>query len=423
MAYQGARSPSDAATVSPLFRIRVAATALAMSCSAAFAVTACGGDDEAGPVTLSLWSHGGTDQERAALTVSVLAYEADHPDTDVEITVIPEGEYPDRVQAAIAAGTLPDVLDIDGPLVASYAEQQALLDLTDRLPAGTIEGLLPSLREQGTWSGRLWAVGAFESGLGIWGDRAALTAAGVRVPTGPQEAWTASEFTAALAALASADDDGKVLDLRRDYGVGEWLTYGFGPLVHSAGGSLEDLGSPQAQRALETLGSWARYVEDNEDGAALTERRVALSWVGHWVYPDYAEALGADLVLLPLPDVGTGSLSGQGSWAWGVSAGTAAPQAATDLVAHLTSDATIEKMTEANGAVPGSRTSLAASAEHAAGGPLHLYSQQLLEGYTVARPVRPDYPRITAAYAEAVDAVLNGGEAAAALAEAQRALE
>ena len=44
------------------------------------------------------------------------------------------------------------------------------------------------------------------------------------------------------------------------------------------------------------------YVDPNIDDAAFTKKRVALSWVGHWVYQDYVLAAGDDLVVLPLPN-------------------------------------------------------------------------------------------------------------------------
>ena len=74
----------------------------------------------------------------------------------------------------------------------------------------------------------------------------------------------------------------------------------------------------------------------------------------------------------------------------------------------MASDASVLAMTAANGAVPGTTTALAASPAHAPGGPLHLYAEQLRAGAAVPRPQRPDYARVTAAFATAVDAVLGG---------------
>jgi len=410
----------------------------------ALALSACGtgSSSPAGPATLSLWTHGGTPGEQAALTSIVAEYEAAHPGTKVQVRVVPEGDYNDVLQAANASGTLPDVLDVDGPLVASFAYHGALEPLDALLPKATRERMLPSLVAQGTWRGRLWAVGAFDSGLGLYGDKRALTAAGIRIPQGPEDAWTGAEMSDALLRLARRDPDHKVLDLKLDYGTGEWLTYGFAPLVSSAGGALVDpttgraggtLDGPAAVRALSALRSWTPYVDDDKDGKAFVRRRAALSWVGHWTYADYSAALGHDLVVLPLPDLGVGSKSGQGSWAWAVGKGTPRPKQAGALLDWLTADRAASAITKVNGAVPGTRAALALSPLVSPNAPLHLYADQLARTCgagpvttactTVPRPVTPAYPVVTAAFSAAVAAVLHGGDPQQALTAAAKTID
>ena len=400
-------------------------------------LTACAGGSPSGaPSTrLTLWSHTGTPGELTSLRTQVTRFEHAHPGTSVDLTVVAEGDYNDALQTATASGKLPDVLDVDGPQIASFAYQGALVPLDGLVSAAVTERMLPSLVAQGTWRGHLWAVGAFDSGLALYGDRGRLKAAGVRVPQGPDDAWTATETTRALAALAATDPDRKVLDLKLDYGTGEWLTYGFAPLVSSAGAALVDLtghahgtlDSPAAVQALTDLGTWAGYADPDADGKAFTERRVALSWVGHWVYADYAKALGNDLVLLPLPDLGQGSKSGQGSWAWAVGADSSQKPAAAEL---LTAAAAT---TLTNGAVPGTHAALAGSALAGAGKPVHLYADQLARTcganpvsracITVPRPVTPAYPTVTAAFSRAVAAVLAGGDPTAELRRAASTID
>lgn len=411
--------------------------------AAALLVSCAGADPVASrPGRLTLWAHSGTPAEQAATRALVAGYEQAHPGISVDLTVVTEGDYNDALHAAAAAGTLPDVIDVDGPLVASYAYQHALTPLDELLPAAVPDRMLPSLRTQGTWAGQLWAVGAFESGLAVYADRSRLTQAGVRVPTGPQDAWTADEMTRSLAALATGDPDGKVLDLRGDYGNGEWLTYGFAPLLSSAGAALVDpvtgrasgtLDSPAAVRAMTLLRAWGRYVDPNADGTAFADRRVALSWVGHWTYTDYAKALGRDLVLVPLPDLGLGSKTGQGSWAWAVAATSTRKQAAADLLSWLTDDAAAAASAAANGSLPGTVLALARSASFVPGSPLRLFAQQAGRPCatgtvtractTVPRPVTPGYPTVTTAFAAAVADVLQGGDPKAALTRAAHTID
>jgi len=396
----------------------------------------------AGPVELTVWTHGGTEAELATLEQQVADWDGGRDDVRVDLVHVPEGEYADRVQAAIVTGDLPDVLDVDGPSVAFYAHQGALAPLEDLLGAAVVDEALPSLVAQGTWGGHLYALGAFESGLSLFADRSRLEQVGVRVPTGPDDAWTGEEFAAVLAALAAGDEDGLVLDLKQSYGPGEWLTYGFAPLLSSAGGGLLDpatgraggvLDSAGSVRALTALQQWAGYADPDPDGTAFVERRAALSWVGHWEYVRYVEALGDDLVLLPLPDLGSGSRSGTGSWAWAVAATSGHPDVAAGLLEHLLAPAQVLATTAANGAVPGTTTTLAADPGHQVGADRWLYAEQLTRSCSpsapaagcvgVPRPVTPGYPRLTTSFALAVADVLDGADPATALARAAAAVD
>lgn len=387
-------------------------------------ISACG---SSGPTTVTIFSHSGTGREQAALLASIDGFNESQSDVVAVLRFADEGDYNDELQRQATAGELADVVAIDGPLVASFATQGALAPLDGLLDPATIEAALPSLRTQGSWDGRLWALGAFESGLGLFADRAQLDAAGVRVPTGVDDAWSGDEFTEVLAALAEFDDDGLVLDLKRNYGASEWLTYGFAPLLTSAGGGVLDpetgratgaLDSAMSVSALADIQTWAGFVDDNADDAAFVERRVAISWVGHWEYPRYAEALGDDLIVLPLPDLGLGTRSGQGSWTWAIAADADHEAASAAVIDWLLSAAQITAMTDANGAIPGRRALLAASPMFGPNGPLALYANQLAEAcdpeephagcVTVARPMTPAYSLVSTAFALAVDAVLDG---------------
>jgi multiple sugar transport system substrate-binding protein len=246
-----------------------------------------------------------------------------------------------------------------------------------------------------------------------------------------------------LEALAATDPDGKVLDMGKNTTTSEWLTYGFAPLLYSAGATLLDpdtglatgaMDSPAAVSAMATLQDWTDYIEPlDADDRAFTERRVALVMGGHWLYRDFHAALGDDLILIPLPDLGNGTKSGQGSWAWAVGADTANPAAAAALVDWLTNDTNAATTATTNGAVPGTYTALAESDLYGPGKPLELYGDQLKltcgsgpvtrECVTVPRPVTPAYPTITAEFAAAVFAVIRGVDPQTALSTAARAID
>lgn len=391
-----------------------------------------GRSGDGAPVTITAWFHTGKPAERATIEEQVAAFNAANDDVAVELVLIPEQGYHVQVESALAAGELPDVLDVDGPYLANLAWKGAIVPLDDLLPTRVVEDLLPSIRAQGRYAGGFYGVGTFDSGLGLYADRRALAAAGVRIPQGIDDAWTAAELDEALHALRGREEaaggDGAVLDLKLNY-QGEWFTYAFSPAVQSAGADLVERTHPPraggtldgdgAVRALTRIQGWigGDLVDPNSDDRAFVDRRVALSWSGHWDFPRYREALGDDLLVLPLPDFGEGSRTGMGSWAWAVTAASAHPQAAARFVAFLLEDEQVLAMTQANGAVPATRGAVAASDRYGPDGPLRLFAEQLRRS-AVPRPVTPAYPAITEAFQDAFAAIRRGEDARAALEKA-----
>ena len=375
---------------------------------------------------MQVWAHSGPEAERQTLEQQVESFNASQKEVTVEIKFLPEGSYNAQIQAAAISGELPDVLEFDGPFVYNYVWQNNLIPLDPLLTPEVRQELLPSIINQGTYKDRLYSVGTFDSGLGIYGYRSLLQAAGVRIPQGNQDAWTGAEFQQILADLAKKDSDGQVLDLKLNY-QGEWFTYGFSPIIQSAEGDLIDrsdyqsasgvLNSKSAVAAMEELQSWIQqgYVDPNIDDAAFTKKRVALSWVGHWAYQDYLKAAGDDLVLLPLPNFGQGSKTGQGSWNWGITSKCRNPQAAMRFLEFLLQVDEVLAMTNANGAVPATKTAIAQSPLYAEGGPLRLFSSQLLTGKSIPRPQTPAYPVITSVFQQAFADIRHGTDVKTAL--------
>jgi len=400
-------------------------------------IAGCGGSEQAEPLAgtrLTVWAHAGQEAERDTLSGQVERFNQSQSQLQVELSFIPERTYNAQVQAAAIAGDLPDLLEFDGPFLYNYVWQGHLRPLGELLSAATRADLLPSIVAQGEYRGRLYSVGTFDSGLGLYARRSRLAAVGVRIPGAPEAAWSAAEFEAALATLAEQDPDGAVLDLKLNY-PGEWFSYAFSPVIQSAGGDLIDrvsyqstqgvLNGPAAVAAMQRLQGWFNkgYVDPNVDDAAFVAGRVALSWVGHWEYPRYAKQLGDDLVVLPLPDFGTGTKTGQGSWSWGITTRCRNPKAAAAFLEFLLRPDEVLAMADANGAVPATHSAIARSKLYGEGGVLHLFARQLLGGYAVPRPRTPAYPVITSVFQQAFHDIRDGADVQASLDKAAAAID
>jgi multiple sugar transport system substrate-binding protein len=405
---------------------------VAIGCGS-LALASCGGDQEVraardttcdgkleGTAYINVWFHVSEriSTERETLRRQVAAFNASQENVQVKLVTLPEGDYGNQVRSAAATGNLPDVLDFDGPNLYNYAWSGKLKPIDSCLSAALRADLLPSILEQGTYTGRTWGVGTFDSGLGMYVRTSVLDRAGIRVPSGPDDAWTSDEFTEILGRLRKAGFR-RPLDLQLNYEEpGEWNTYGFAPTVWSAGGDLIDretyrtvdgfLNGPKAVEALTTLQQWAEagYVDPNRDGEAWVKGRTPISWVGHWVYDQYTRAFPGDVAIVPLPDFGRGTRTGMGSWQWGIPADTADGDAAWRFLAFLLSRDEVVRMTRANGAIPATNSAIRVSPRFAEGGPEHLYITQLQSGIARPRPQTPAYPVLSAAFAQAFNTIV-----------------
>jgi multiple sugar transport system substrate-binding protein len=381
------------------------------------------------PAYITVWSHTGQPGERRTLARQVTAFNVTQSQVQVKLIDIPEAGYADQVRAAAAAGDLPDLLDLDGPDLYNYAWSGQIKPLGSCVPATLRADMLPSIVQQGTYAGRLWGLGTFDSGLGLYVRPSILHRVGARIPRGVADAWTAGEFTGILHRLQRAGYR-QPLDLQVNSGTlataPERLTYGFAPVVWSAGGDLIDrstyrtaqgvLNSPASIRALTIVQGWYRDRLVNPDVKhSFTRGRAPVSWAGHWMFDRYHAAFPDDLTIVPLPRFGAKPSSGMGSWQWGITSGATDGDAVWRFLSYLLQPAQVIQMTRANGAVPATLSAIRRSPRFAPGGPEHLYVQQLRDGVARPRPQTPAYPAISAAFAAAVAAISQGRDVRQAL--------
>ncbi|WP_181727481.1 sugar ABC transporter substrate-binding protein [Streptomyces sp. PT12] len=389
-------------------------------------------------MTIESFYHGGGEEKDAFLGI-VEAFNASQDEVTVDVQSVPEGTYNDSVQAAAASGELPEVLDFDGPNLYNYAWNGNLIPLDECLEQSTVDRLLPSIVEQGTYNGQLYGVGAFDSGVVLYAYRSALEEVGARIPEGIEDAWTAEEFTTILGDLQEQGYDNP-LDLHMWYGrQGEWFSYAFSPIVQSAGGDLIDrsdyqtargaLDTPEVVDAMTTFQSWFTngYVNvEAQDDTPFLRQESPIAWNGMWAYATgYEEAVGDDLAVIPLPDFGTGSKTGMGSWQFGITSGAEDPDAAAAFLEFLLSQENLLTMYEAVGAPPSTDVALAETDIYSADGPMHIVTDALNEAPEIAvpRPQTPAYPTITQSFAQAIDDISQGGDVQEALEAAVESID
>jgi len=433
-------------------RLRRQIVALA-SCLALVGIAACGQQDRQSssptdstcdgklsgtiPTYITAWFHdsGANTDEAQILREQVSAFNATEQQVQVKLITLPVGDYAQQVQAAAAHGGLPDLLDFDGPNLYNYAWSGKLKPIDSCVSKSLREDLLPSIIEQGSYANRQWGVGTFDSGLGLYVRPSILTKAGIRIPSSPADAWTADEFTTVLQRLRQAGFE-RPLDLQLNEPNPEWYTYGFAPAVWSAGGDLIDrtdyrtvdgfLNGPGAVNAFTIMQRWFTqgYVDPNATGDAFEQSRSPISWIGHWFYDRYSKAFPGDIRIVPLPNFGERTATDSGSWQWGITSNATDGDAVWRFLQFLLRPAEVLRMTRANGAIPATRSAVRISPDFAAGGPKHLYIEQLEDGVARSRPQTPAYPALSAAFARAFnEAVVQERPVGASLDAAARRVE
>ncbi len=398
-----------------------------------------GATSSSGVTTLKVWAQEGQEGEVKAAKDEVAAFNAANPDTKVELTLIPQATY-GQTLTSTAVDALPDAFEFDGETVASLVYAKKLAPLDGVVSASVISGQLPSIQALGKVGDKSYSVSQYDSGLGLYGNKKMLADAGItELPTTIDKAWTVDEFEGVLAKLAAKSKAGKALDIKEQY-AGTWPGYAFTPVVNSAGQPLVKngkatgaLNDPKVAAALTRFASWRKYVDPDADDKAFTDKRVGLAWVGHWTYPAHKAALGDDLIVMPLPNFGNGTKSGQGSHSWGIGAKSEKSQAAAKFLEFIMQDKWVSQITEANGAVPGTTAALSASKLYGPGGDLELYGQQLArtcgsadptpECVTVPRTISPAWPVINQKFSDAFWAIYGGAEAQAELDKAAKAID
>jgi multiple sugar transport system substrate-binding protein len=388
---------------------------------------------------IKVWHHGGRgDGERGKMEALIKEWNAANPDMQAVLEVQPEGAYNEQVQAAAASGGLPDLLDFDGPNYANYVWSGYLSPLNDLVSKDTMSDMIASLIAQGTYApdGKIYSLGAGDSGLSIWGRKSLLEKAGVRIPKGVEDAWTMAEFEDALAKLQKVEGIKYALDIKANYGQGEWYTYGFSPIIQSFGGDLIDRttwkaeGAINGEAAVKAMTHFQGWVKNGNvapasegDDTFYGKKTSALSFVGHWMWPAHSKAFGDDLVLLPMPNWGGKHVTGNGGWCWGITKTSKQPEATGKLLEFMLSTKNVGDLMQAMGGVPGRKSAAANVDLYKEGGPLSLYLAQLNAGLGYPRPAHPAYPTITGAFAKAVADIIDGKDVKASLDEAAKKID
>lgn len=342
----------------------------------------------------------------------------------------------DAIQAAWMSKDLPDVIFVDGPNMANYVWSGMLKPMDNLLSKDVKEHMIKGLIDQGTYTpdGQIYMLGMGDSSVLLWGNKKYLDQIGARIPTSPEDAWTYDEFKGYLAKLKKLDGIKWPLSINAGM-AGEWMTYGFYPLVVSNGGNILDSKTHRAEGTInskDTIEALTRLQTLVKDGYVVPksaganrfygDKSAALEWVGNWMLGTFSEALGDDLVLIPAPKFGTQAYSPNGGWGWAVPSTTKDDEDVSKFLNFALSKDQVTQWASLTGYIPGRSDSIKEVPSFAEGGKAHMLALQA-QKIALVRPIHPGYPVLTKEFGKAVEHIINGADAKSALDKAARTID
>ncbi|MBG9914690.1 sugar ABC transporter substrate-binding protein [Bacillus sonorensis] len=370
--------------------------------------------------TLTMWVHVSDDSEEGKVYQKrVDAFNKKYASENVEakIDFIPRsgngGGYEDKVNAALTTNTLPDVITLDGPNTAAYAKSGVIAPLDEYIKDQ--DDLLPSIKQQGTYQGKLYAIGVSESSVGIYYNKKMLKDAGVDLKTLPtvENPWTWDEFLELCKKLKNKYDK-PAIDMQLQ-SKDEMLTYALLPFVWSAGGDVlskdgkkaegvfNDKLTVEAMTFIQTMLKEG-YTTRTPVKQAFETEKYPMKMSGVWTVTDMKTNFpNVDYGVMPYPvSPKTKKLvSPSGSWQFAMTQTSENKEWAAKLVNWMTNKESNLELSRSIAALPVRYSSEKVLAKEFSA-EMNVFLQQLKEtGH--ARPVTPAYPQVTRAFQQAID--------------------
>lgn len=338
--------------------------------------------------------------------------------------------YEDKINSAITSNDLPDILMLDGPNVASYAENGIIIPLDDYVAQEDKDDLVASSLEQNTYNNILYAMSNTESSVALFYNKDMVEAAGIQIPEKLEDAWTWFEFREVAKKLTTDEVAGTNIILDKGEGIPYvmeqfWISNGTdftNPEGTKADGYLN------SEKGVEAAGFLNALIQD---GLANIEPipkefhngKAATALTGCWEvktlnseYPD----LNWGVTYFPVADDGTPA-SPTGDWTMTITKDSEDPAAAAIALNFLTSKENAATYADAQGKPPARKSSYDVLTQYDEM-PMAIFKEQLLStGH--ARPRTPSYTVLSPQISEAMMNIFTGADIKESLDKAAEAFD
>lgn len=383
---------------------------------AALALAGCTADDGGDTVEVTVWHYwDGTNAD----TFDAMAreYTESHPGVEISVSNVPNADFLTKLRASATSRTLPDIAIGDLVWVPQINEIGSLADLSELLPAETLDDVNPALTSFGTIDGAQVSVPVSANNLAYMYNRTVFEEAGLD-PEQPPATWE-ELLEQGRQIVETTGKPG--YDLFTQAGDnGEGLTWNFQVNLWQAGGEFltEDNSAAafNTPEGLDALEFWLELIESGvspyakwgEFEKGLGGSAPEGSWmVGIWA-PD--PPFEFDVAPMPYPEDGAPATNLGGEQAMVFANDEARTQAAADFLAWFLEPEQVTSWSETTGMLP--VTNAVATSEDYLGWVdenqprLRPYVEQMADAR--ARPNTPLYPAISFAFAQELERAFAG---------------
>jgi multiple sugar transport system substrate-binding protein len=328
-------------------------------------LTACGGSTPANQkadITMMMW---GDPAELEVWNKIVEDFHAADPNITVKVDVSDWDSYWTKLKTLLSAGTPPDVFAMDAPLYLDYQSRGVLLNLQPYLDKNPdmLKGVYPQTLEAYKTSDGMFGLPRDFQTIALFYNKDMFDAAGVDYPTAD---WTYDDLRNAAKQLTKdSNGDGKIDQF--GYSLDLWdFEPGMSEIIWAYGGDLISadhtktlVGEPKARQAFQFLHDMMFIDKSIPDPNTVGEYGddaflagvAAMTAIGHWVVPGYAE-VNFKWDVAPMPKGPAGQATSVNSAGFVVAKDSKSPDAAFEFLKYVLSEPAQKRLAELGFACP-----------------------------------------------------------------------
>ena len=291
-------------------------------------------------------------------TAVIEAFEAAHPNIDIEASIIPFGDYVSTIRLTMSSDSAPDIAQYNAGAMRTLIPEGYLLSLdeyessmgwADKFTASSLDVLRTDESAQRFATGSLYAVPAGLSITGVFYNKELAAELGIELPLAGLD-----DFEAAMASAVEADIEPLTVGALDHNGLHYWSA-----LVNVLGSADEyrawaygaegaTIENDGARAASDRVVEWveAGFISPDSNGIAAADAAAAFSageslfhLDGNWVAVGFDEAMGDNVgfFLLPMGDGSEANVANGASVSWSISAQTEHPDEAAMFLDFMSS--------------------------------------------------------------------------------------